>query len=97
MGCCYSRKTRKIKRVDVNETQQKKSSNQNTGNGYGLQDASYIEENFIEVGMRWKSSSKFVKVAEKEADDTTYEGKFSPVDPNSKVQSGPHTYPARVK
>ena len=61
MGCCYSRKTRKIKRVDANETQQKKSSNQNTGNGYGLQDASYIEENFIEVGMRWKSSSKFVK------------------------------------
>ena len=62
MGCCYSRKTRKIKRVDANETQQKKSSNQNTGNGYGLQDASYIEETFIEVGMRWKSSSKFVKV-----------------------------------
>ena len=75
MGCCYSRKTRKIKRVDANETQQKNrqfdvqtrydilsTSNQNTGNGYGLQDTSYIEETFIEVGMRWKSSSKFVKV-----------------------------------
>ena len=90
MGCCYSRKTRKIKRVDANENcpemkeeddlryrlealldrnffektraQQKKSSNQNTGNGCGLQDTSYIEETFIEVGMRWKSSSKIVKV-----------------------------------
>ena len=62
MGCCYSRKTRKIKRVGANETQQKKSSNQNTGNGYGLQDTSYIEETFIEVGMRWKSSSKIVKL-----------------------------------
>ena len=75
MGCCYSRKTCKIKRVDANETQQKNrqfdvqtrydilsTSNQNTGNGYGLQDTSYIEETFIEVGMRWKSSSKFVKV-----------------------------------
>ena len=93
MGCCYSRKTRKIKRVDVNENcpemkeeeelndlryrlealldrkifekteaRQKKSSNQSTGNGYESQDTSYIEETFIEVGMRWKSSSKFVKV-----------------------------------
>ena len=84
MGCCYSRKTRKIKRVDVNENcpemkeeeelndlryrlealldKQKKPSNQNTGNGCGSQDMSYIEETFIEVGMRWKSSSKFVKV-----------------------------------
>ena len=95
MGCCYSRKTREIKRVDVkncpemkeeeelndlryrlealldkkifetekkHETQQKKPSNQNTGNGYGSQDTSYIEETFIEVGMRWKSSSKIVKL-----------------------------------
>ena len=53
MGCCFSRKFEKFVRVEPSSKPSQQAESQDT---------SYIEETFIEVGMRWKSSSKFVKV-----------------------------------